>query len=103
MSDTEKKQVVKLLTDAVDGLISEEGFWVEMERFFRTLGDPLVDLAFEEAHHFWGNFHEHNLFLVKTKPDPLQLSQDKETLRTLARAIQEGWSIEKTEEALRRT
>jgi len=102
MNDTEKKQVAKLLTDAVDGKISEPDFWVEMERSFRTFDDPLVALAFEEAHHFWGNFHERNLFLIKTRPDPLQLSQGKETLRTLARAIQEGWSVEKTEEALRR-
>ena len=95
-------QVAKLLRAAADGAISEADFWPEMDRLFPSLDDPVVALAHEEAHHYWGNFHQRNIFLVRVKPDPMQVSQGKETFRVLARAIEEGWSLEQAEEALRR-
>jgi hypothetical protein len=95
-----RARAVRLFLAVADGTVSEANFWSEMEQVFREIDNPIIALAFEEAHHYWGNFHAHNIFQIPVRPDPDQVAQGKELFRTLARALEEGWSIEQTEEAI---
>jgi len=96
-----RTEAVRLFLAVAEGTVSEADFWPEMDRLFHELDDPVVALAREEAHHYWGNFHERNILLVRTKPKPALVAQGKELFRTLARALEEHWPEERLREAMK--
>jgi hypothetical protein len=97
-----RTRAVRLFLAVADGTVSEADFWPEMDRLFQELDDPIVALAREEAHHYWGNFHARNILLVPTKPKPAFVAQGRELFRTLARALEEHWPEDKVEQAVKR-
>jgi|SRR5271155_447957 len=94
-------RAIRLFLAVADGTVSEVDFWPEMDRLFHELDDPIVALAREEAHHYWGNFHARNILLVRTKPKPAFVAQGREMFRTFARALEEHWPEEKVQEAVK--
>jgi hypothetical protein len=94
-----RTKAVSLFLAVADGKISESDFWPEMDKLFHQLDDPIVAFAREEAHHYWGNFHERNVLFVRTKPTLASLAQGKEIFRILAKALEEHWPEEKVEQA----
>ena len=85
---------------AANGTIPEEEFWRRFRDWSITLDDPRTMIAWEQADHYWANFHERNIFSVRVKPDEGQLEQGREALRLLAKAFEEDWSEERIEKAL---
>jgi len=96
-----RARAVRLFQTVADGTVSETDFWPEMDRLSREAADPIIALAYEEAHHYWGNFHERNILLVRTKPKPAFVAKGRELFRTLARALEERWPEEKVHEAVK--
>jgi hypothetical protein len=96
-----RTEAVRLFLAVAEGTVSEADFWPEMERLFHELDDPAIALAREEAHHYWGNFHERNILFVRTTPQPAMIAQGREIFRTLARALEEHWPEERVQAAVK--
>lgn len=96
-----RRRAASLFLAIAGGTVSEADFWPQMDRLAREVNDPIIALAYEEAHHYWGNFHERNILLVRTKPKPAFVARGKELFRTLARALEERWPEEKVTEAVK--
>lgn len=94
-------RAARLFNAIADGTVSEADFWPEMDSLAHEIDDPVIAAAYEEAHHYWGNFHERNILLIRTKPKPVFVAQGREIFRTLARALDEHWSEEKVLEAIK--
>ena len=97
-----RTRAARLFLAIADGTVSEADFWPQMDRLSDEVHDPIIALAYEEAHHYWGNFHERNILLMRTKPKPAFVAQGRELFRTLARALEERWPEEKVQEAVKR-
>ncbi|HLB90107.1 MAG TPA: hypothetical protein VJK29_20785 [Terriglobales bacterium] len=89
-----RKQMAKLLRDAACQAISEGDFWQQFKPLVGDLSDPAAGLAYESAVHYWGNFHQRNLLLIKTKPDRHQLKQGQMELNLIADALDSDWPVE---------
>ena len=100
-SEDFRTRAIRLFHGVADATISETDFWPEMDRLSHEVNDPVIAIAYEEAHHYWGNFHEKNILLMHTKPKPASVAQGRELFRTLARALEERWSEERVEKALK--
>jgi len=72
---------------------------------FNGLVDPvhesIAGLAFESATHYWGNFHQRNLFFIRVKPDRFQLQQGQNELNLIADALDGNWPISELERKLK--
>jgi hypothetical protein len=97
--DTQKK-LAALLRAAATRTVPEKDFWVELKRLVDPVADPVAGLAYESATHYWGNFHERNLFLIRVKPDRYQLLQGQNELNLIADGIEGNWPIEELKRKL---
>ena len=95
-------QVAETLRRAAEGAVSEEEFWERFRNWSAAFDDPRIMMAWEQAEHFWANFHARNLLLMHVKPDPLQVEHGQEVFRLLAQAFEEDWSEERVEQELNR-
>ena len=95
-----KKRCADLLCAATAETISEPEFWRTFKNLKLPTEDPLARIAYEAAIHFWGNFHERNLLLIRTKPDQYQVQQGKDQLNVIAEGLESGWSISELERRL---
>lgn len=95
-----RKEIAATLRQGADQSISEADFWRRLENWRKTVTDPRIMIAWEQADHFWGNFHATNIFLMKAKPDKHQVEQGQEHLRLLARGFEEDWNEQRMEEEL---
>jgi len=86
-----KKQLAYLLRAAASQTISESDFWEKFNNVKTPANDPFARIAYETAIHFWGNFHERNLLLMRTEPDSHQVQQGKEQLNLIAEALEGDW------------
>ena len=89
-----RKTLGNLLRAAANEAISEVEFWETFKILKAPPDDPVAKIAFESATHFWGNFHERNLLLMRSKPDRYQLQQGKEQLWLIAEGLDHDWPIE---------
>ncbi len=89
----EHKRLGTLLRAAASQTISESEFWEEFNSLESPASDPVAKLAYEAATHFWANFHERNLLLMRTKPDRYQVLQGKEQLNLIANGLEGNWPI----------
>jgi len=96
-----RARAVRLFQGVAGGTISETDFWPEMDRLWHEADDPVIAIAYEEAHHYWGNLHERNILLMRTKPKPAFVAQGRELFRMLARALEEGWPEERVQKAVK--
>ncbi len=87
-----RKQFADLLRAAASQTISEQDFWDKFKTLEVSANDTFSNVAFETATHFWGNFHERNLLLIRTKPDRYQVQQGKEHLSLIAEGLEKDWS-----------
>lgn len=88
-----QKKFAALLRAAAAQTVPEKDFWAQFKTLADPVRDPVAGLAFESAVHFWGNFHERNLFLIRVKPDRYQLLQGQNELNLIADALEEGWPL----------
>lgn len=95
-----RKEMAETLRRAAEGAISEDQFWGKFRDWRRSQDDPRFLMAWEEAGHYWGNFHERNIFFIPVKPNKSQLRQGQRTLRMLAQAFEEDWDEGRIEKAL---
>jgi hypothetical protein len=88
----QKKTMARLLREAASRTIEENLFWDQFKPLVGDFSDPIAGAAYESAVHYWGNFHERNLLLIKTKPDRWQLENGRNELNLIADALDENWS-----------
>lgn len=88
-----RKTLSDLLRAAANQTISESDFWKKLKSLESPADDPIGKIAFETATHFWGNFHERNLLLMRSKPDRHQVQQGKEQLELIAEGLDRDWPI----------
>lgn len=88
-----RMKLAALLRSAAAQTISEHDFWKRFDDLVRGADDRLAGIVFETATHFWGNFHQRNIFLIPTKPDKGQVLQGKNELNLIADALEGNWSI----------
>jgi hypothetical protein len=100
MEVTTRMELADTLRRAANGTIPEEEFWRLFRDWSTTVDDPRIMIAWEQAEHYWTNFHERNVFSIRVKPDEGQLEQGREAFRLLARAFEEDWTEERIEEQL---
>ena len=96
-----RAKAVRLFQAVADAQVSESDFWAQMDPLFHEVDDPIIALAYEEAHHYWGNFHQRNVLSMRRKPDLKLVAQGRELFRTFARALEEHWPEKKVEEAMK--
>jgi hypothetical protein len=55
--------------------------------------DPLADIAWYTADHYWSNFHRRSiLFLIPVGPDRSQLELGRIELNLIANALEGDWA-----------
>jgi hypothetical protein len=99
-ADIQRKLAV-LLRAAAAQTIPEKDFWVQFKGLVDPFGDPIAGLAYESATHYWGNFHERNLFFIRVKPDRYQVLQGKNELNLIADALDNNWSVSDLKQKLK--
>lgn len=97
--DTRKK-LASLLRAAATQTVPEKDFWAQFKRLVNPVREPVAGLAYESAVHYWGNFHQRNLFLIRVKPDRHQLLQGQNELTLIADGIDGNWAIEELKRKL---
>lgn len=98
----DKKTLAALLRRATSQTIPEMEFWAEIRALLARAKDPFVELAFESATHYWGNFHRRSIFfLIPLKPDRGQLVQGQNELNLIAEALEAGWDLSLLEKRLK--
>jgi hypothetical protein len=100
MDKETKTKLAALLRGAAKQTIPEADFWAGFKSFIDPLADPVVGLAYESAIHYWGNFHERNLLLIRVKPDQYQLQHDQNELNLIVEALERDWPIEELKRRL---
>lgn len=100
MEMSTRMEIAETLRHAADGIIPEESFWERLRRWRGSVDDPRILIVWEEADHYWANFHERNLLGIHVKPHKSQLEHGRRTLRMLAQAFEEDWDEARIEEAL---
>jgi hypothetical protein len=95
-----RAEIAETLRRAANGTIPEEEFWRRFGNWSATFDDPRIIIARYQAEHYWGNFHERNIFFIRVKPDEGQLIQGREALNLLAQAFEEDWAEERIEHEL---
>lgn len=97
--DTQKKLAL-LLRAAATQTVPEKDFWIQFKGLVDPVREPVAGLAYESAVHYWGNFHQRNLFLIRVKPDRHQLLQGQNQLNLIADGIDGNWPIEELKRKL---
>ncbi len=82
-----------MLRAAANQTLSESEFWEKLKNLETPADDPIARMAYETATHFWGNFHERNLLLVRSRPDRHQVQQGKDQLNIIAEGLEGDWPI----------
>jgi hypothetical protein len=95
-----KKNFANLLRAAASQTISEADFWEKFKNIEAPADDPMAKIAYENATHFWGNFHERSLLLTRSKPDRYQVQQGKAQLNLIAEGLDQDWPVEELKRKL---
>jgi hypothetical protein len=74
--DIEKK-LATLLRAAATKTVPEKDFCAQFKSLVDPVREPVANLAYESAIHYWGNFHQRNRFLIRVKPDRHQVQQGR--------------------------
>jgi len=88
-----QKKLAALLRDAATQKIAEKDFWAQFKRLVDPVAEPVAGLAYESATHYWGNFHQRNMFLIRVRPDRHQLLQGQNELNLIADALDADWPL----------
>ncbi len=88
-----KQKLATLLRAAATQTVPEREFWAQFKTLVDPAGEPVAGLAYESATHYWGNFHERNVFLIRVKPDRYQLVQGQNELNLIADALDNNWPL----------
>lgn len=95
-----QKKLATLLRAAATQTVPEKDFWAQFKSLVDPVREPVASLAYESAIHYWGNFHQRNLFLIRVKPDRHQVQQGKEQLNLIAEGLDQDWPFEKLKRKL---
>jgi hypothetical protein len=96
-----QKKFAALLRAAATQTVAEKDFWAQFKTLVDPVGEPIAGLAYESATHYWGNFHQRNLFLIPVKPDRHQLLQGQNQLNLIADALDGNWPVSELEGKLK--
>ncbi len=89
----DRNKLADLLRRAAAQTIPETEFWVEVKPLFERVEGPVLNVAWESAIHYWGNFHARNIFWIPKKPDRWQLENGRNELNLIAEALESGWEL----------
>lgn len=95
-----QKKLATLLRAAATQTVPEKDFWAQFKGLVDPAREPVAGLAYEAAIHYWGNFHQRNLFLIRVKPDRHQVQQGKEQLNLIAEGLDQDWPVEELKRKL---
>ncbi len=98
-----QKKLAALLRAAAARTVAEKDFWLQFKSLADAVGEPVAGLAYESATHYWGNFHERNVFLIRVKPDRHQLLQGENELNLIADALDNNWAVPELRRKLKDT
>jgi len=101
MEQDTRNRLAALLRAAATQTVPEKDFWKQFEKLVNPVGEPVAGLAYESAVHYWGNFHEKNLFLIRVKPDRHQLLQGQNELNLIADGLDDDWPVSELEHKLK--
>jgi hypothetical protein len=104
MEHSSRVKVADLLLQLVEGSIRDDDFREQLR--LATVGqtDEILALAEDEAEDYLRTLHRLSLFRRRpVPPDPAEVAGRAESLRAVARALREGWPIEKLNQELRWT
>jgi len=96
-----QKKLAALLRAAATQTVPEKDFWAQFKSLVDPVREPVAGLAYESAIHYWGNFHQRNLFLNRVKPDRHQLLQGQEELNLIADALDANWPVSELKSRLK--
>lgn len=96
-----QRRLAVLLRAAAAQTIPERDFWVQFKGLVDPFSDLIAGLAYESATHYWGNFHERNLFFIRVRPDRYQVLQGKNELNLIADALDNNWSVSDLKQKLK--
>jgi hypothetical protein len=96
-----QKKFAALLRATTTQTVAEKDFWAQFKTLVDPVGEPIAGLAYESATHYWGNFHQRNVFLIPVKPDRHQLLQGQNELNLIADALDGNWSVSELERKLK--
>lgn len=103
MEPETQKKLAALLRAAATQTVPEKDFWVQFKSLVDPVAEPVAGLAYESAIHYWGNFHQRNLFLIRVKPDRYQLLQGQNELKLIADALDNNWPVPELQQRLKNT
>ena len=86
------------LRRAAEGKVTQPEFYEYFDTWKSETTSPLAELVFEEVEKFWGALTSRNLFFIKRGAPKNILANNRERLRTLARALEEGWDNARAEQ-----
>jgi hypothetical protein len=95
MGEPEDREMRLQIADVLELMAAEPSWSDELWSRFNALlkranVEGLLSHADEELTHYSGNFNSRNLLLMRTKPNPAQVSEHKEELRQIATALRSG-------------
>ncbi len=96
-----RKKFAALLRAAATQAIPEKDFWAQFRSLVDPVREPAAGLAYESATHYWGNFHERNLFFIRVKPDRYQVQQGQNELNLIADALDGNWPVSELKRKLK--
>lgn len=100
MAVSTRLEIANILRRAAHNTVPEQEFWQRFRDWSVNIKDGRIMIAWEQAEHYWNNFHQRNIFLFRVKPDAGQLYVGREALQLLAKAFEEDWSEERMEKEL---
>jgi chemotaxis methyl-accepting protein methylase len=89
-------EIAAHLRRAAEGQVTQSEFYKYLDTWKSETTSPLSELVFEEVEKFWADLTSWRLF----KRGALKniLANNRERLRILARALEEGWAIARPEQ-----
>lgn len=94
---TTTQEMAAYLRQAAEGTITQLEFYEHFRPWKIETKSPLSELVFEEIEHFWANKGNRYFFFINTAAPKNILANDRERMRVLARALEEGWDPERAE------
>jgi len=87
------KEIASLLKRAAEGSVAEKEFYGSFRGWYQGSENPIKDIVFREIEHYWVHFR------FPKSPRNI-IENDRTRLRLLAKAIEENWDVEHTEQAI---
>jgi hypothetical protein len=104
MENSYRAKVADLLLQLLEGSVTDDEFRTRLRLETEGQTDPIVGIAEDEAEDYLRAFQRLSLFRRRPiPPDPDEVASRADSLRVVARALREGWSVKQLTKTLRWT